>query len=95
MTFCPSRSLWGWQVHARCRPTVEHLFFAQDTERSGERIRRERSAKRICEHCPVRVECRQHALVHPEEFGIWGGASERDRQKSLFPRNSSHHPKTG
>lgn len=39
--------------------------------------------KRICGRCPVREQCLQWALEnHPVE-GIWGGTSQRERQRRL------------
>jgi WhiB family redox-sensing transcriptional regulator len=38
------------------------------------------NAKRICRRCPHITECFEWAL-HNERFGVWGGASERDRRK--------------
>lgn len=46
-----------------------------------------RQAKKICSGCPVRAECLAYALTHGEHFGVWGGASERDRY-----RMSIKHP---
>jgi len=40
-----------------------------------------REAKALCARCPVRPECLAYALAHDERFGIWGGASERDRRR--------------
>lgn len=32
-----------------------------------------------CADCPVLTQCKEYALVH-EEFGFWGGMTERDRR---------------
>lgn len=37
-------------------------------------------AKQICETCDIKIECLSYALYH-EIFGIWGGATERERHK--------------
>jgi len=39
-----------------------------------------KSAKRICNRCPVRPQCLDQALERDEEFGVWGGMSPRDRR---------------
>lgn len=39
-----------------------------------------KEAKRICEGCPVRCACLASALRHNEQFGIWGGTSEKQRR---------------
>jgi len=37
----------------------------------------------VCQRCPVRVSCLAAALVVPEEHGIWGAATEADRQQLM------------
>ena len=43
-------------------------------------------AKRICETCPVKAPCLEHALEHRIDHGVWGGASERQRRRLLKAR---------
>lgn len=38
------------------------------------------AAKKICSACHIKTECLSYALYH-EMFGIWGGATERERHK--------------
>lgn len=38
-------------------------------------------AKKVCADCPVRPECLAYALDEGIKFGVWGGASERERRK--------------
>lgn len=46
-----------------------------------------RQAKAICngdtesKPCPVKQECLVYALVNGEKFGVWGGKSERERNR--------------
>jgi len=47
------------------------------------------SAKQICNQCPVRQECLEFALVNRIAHGIWGGASERERQRILRKRRET------
>ncbi|MGH9194816.1 MAG: WhiB family transcriptional regulator, partial [Acidimicrobiia bacterium] len=35
----------------------------------------------VCTQCPVALECLRYALANREQFGIWGGTSERERRK--------------
>lgn len=37
-------------------------------------------AKQICETCNLKADCMSYGLFH-EMFGIWGGTTERERQK--------------
>ncbi|WP_241961981.1 WhiB family transcriptional regulator [Rhodococcus opacus] len=74
------RTHWGWQLQAECRDVDPGLFFPRGDEGRGDRIRRERQAKSLCLHCPVCLQCRQHALTTRERYGIWGGTTESDRR---------------
>ena len=66
-----------WQDHAACMGRT-NLFFPPRAERPQARARRERHARRLCNACPVRSECQQHARAH-HEYGFWGGENEEDR----------------
>lgn len=68
--------LWDWQLRATCRQVETDLFFPQEGETHHGRRGRERAAKRFCRTCPVLAQCRTHALVVGEPFGIWGGTTE-------------------
>ncbi|WP_320443238.1 WhiB family transcriptional regulator [Rhodococcus opacus] len=59
----PLLPAWEWQLHARCRNMDTDVFFPQDEEDRGTRIRRERVAKQICSECPVRQACQNHAIT--------------------------------
>lgn len=37
-------------------------------------------ARRRCAICPYEEACRQWAMDHPEEIGMWGGLTKRQRQ---------------
>lgn len=39
----------------------------------------EAAALRVCSRCDVRAECLAHAVTH-DEYGIWGGVTERERR---------------
>jgi WhiB family redox-sensing transcriptional regulator len=38
-----------------------------------------RQAKAICRECPVIAECLAYAMENREQYGIFGGKSERER----------------
>lgn len=38
------------------------------------------TAKRICAGCPMRERCLEHALAVNEQYGIWGGHTEKERK---------------
>jgi WhiB family redox-sensing transcriptional regulator len=43
-------------------------------------------AQRVCAECPVKARCLEYALLHRIEYGVWGGASERERRRILHAR---------
>lgn len=63
-----------WQGQARCLEVDPEIFFP---ERGGS----SKAARAVCNDCPVRIECLRYALKNREQFGIWGGTSERERRK--------------
>ena len=61
---------------AKCKGKTG-IFFAPHAERPQARLRREAIAIALCLSCPLLDECRQAG--RDEEYGIWGGTTERDR----------------
>lgn len=79
----PTSEAWDWQVEAACRGMASALFFHPWGERGPSRDERVRKAKQVCSGCPVIDECRRHALQVHEQYGVWGGLSEEERQVLL------------
>ncbi len=46
----------------------------------------QREAAKVCNGCPVRLECLADALDNETEFGVWGGLTERQRRALLKQR---------
>lgn len=65
-----------WRQWASCAEVDPDSFFP---DKGGST----RDAKRICAGCAVQPECLAFAVEHRERFGIWGGLSERERQKLI------------
>lgn len=63
-----------WRADAACHDVDVEVFFAVD-EAS------QREAVAVCETCPVRVRCLEHALATREHYGVWGGVREQDRKR--------------
>ena len=82
----PNADIWDWQIRGACRGMDSAYFFHPDGERGPARARREAKAKEVCQHCPVIVQCRQHALTVQEPYGIWGGLSESEREMIIKAR---------
>ncbi|MEU3062385.1 WhiB family transcriptional regulator [Streptomyces subrutilus] len=72
-----------WHAEAVCRRDEAGLFFAPSKEPTATRLSREEAAKRVCARCPVMVACREHALLQPEPYGVWGGLTAAERRVVL------------
>jgi WhiB family transcriptional regulator, redox-sensing transcriptional regulator len=64
----------GWRESALCLEVGPELFFPDKGESP-------RAARRVCSSCGVRAECLAYALDHDEQYGVWGGMSERQRRR--------------
>jgi WhiB family redox-sensing transcriptional regulator len=81
------RDLGGpWHSEAACRSDEAGLFFAPSKEPTAARLSREEAAKRVCARCPVMLECREHALLQPEPYGVWGGLTAAERRVVIARR---------
>ncbi|MDT0377922.1 WhiB family transcriptional regulator [Streptomyces sp. RKND-216] len=78
-----------WHADAVCHRDEAGLFFAPSKEPTAARLAREQAAKRVCARCPVLVECREHALLQPEPYGVWGGLTAAERRVVLARRRRS------
>ncbi|MEU9079272.1 WhiB family transcriptional regulator [Kitasatospora sp. NPDC004745] len=74
---------WNWQLDGACRAADSSIFFHPANERGVAATARERAAKAVCARCPVRAECRRHALATRERYGVWGGLTEDERRALL------------
>ena len=63
-----------WQHEGACVGVDPDLFYPNRGAPTG-------VAQRVCAGCAVRVECLEYALTNNEHYGIWGGMSERQRQR--------------
>jgi WhiB family transcriptional regulator, redox-sensing transcriptional regulator len=64
----------AWMADGACRTTHADLWFPGRGQTVTE-------AKPICNQCPVTDECLEYAIANNERFGIWGGTSERERER--------------
>jgi len=72
-----------WRFEAACRGADPSLFFAPSY---FEKRHEEAVARRICDRCPVRVDCLEFALEIREPHGFWGGMNELERRQLLRER---------
>lgn len=66
---------------ARCAEVDPELFYPQ---RGGS----PRPAKRICAACECIGRCREWALEHGEQYGVWGGLSAIERRRVVRRRKT-------
>jgi len=63
----------AWIARARCRGLGLARFYPHSDEEVAE-------ALELCAECSVRDACLRYALDAKEEFGVWGGTTERERR---------------
>lgn len=68
-----------WTAEGRCRGMDPQVFFPSD----GLGVQ---AATAICLDCPVREPCLEYALVNRIQHGVFGGESERSRERILRQR---------
>lgn len=73
MTVAP---LEDWAERASCRGLPDDSFFPPDNGRVPA------ITQRICDQCPVNLECLSWGLRH-DEMGIWGGMTQKQRRQIL------------
>lgn len=73
-----------WRKRAACRGIDVEVFYPLSEDEIDAA-----QAKAICEGCPVRQACLEHALAHREREGIWGGTTERERRRIVRQRRKS------
>ncbi len=71
-----------WAQHGACRGVDPDLLFVSGAA--------QHQSKRICDNCPVRLDCLAEALNNRIEFGVWGGLTERQRRVVLARRPDVH-----
>lgn len=70
-----------------CAQVDSELFFPDKGGATSE-------AKSICRQCPLQDPCLEYALERGERFGVWGGASERERRYMPRPARTQAPPPT-
>lgn len=71
-----------WRDKSACRGLDPGIFYPSGDEDSPE-------AKAVCDDCPVRQPCLEHALAAREAEGIWGGLNPRERRRLIRQRRKT------
>ena len=76
-------------IEPLCRGLHTDMFFPpiDKEDRQGPESAYYWLGKFVCEHCPVRTECA--ALGKDEEYGLWGGATPKERRTGRLEWNKS------
>lgn len=62
-------------------PSAE-LFFPDELRGESQRLQ-ESSPKAICQSCPGLIQCAEHAMRAPENYGVWGRMTAHERASPL------------
>lgn len=83
----------AWQSRARCAQKDLVPEGANFFPEVGDHPKGAQLAKSVCALCPVKEECLRFSLSNPQEQGIFGGTSVRDRL--ILRRRSSIKCRSG
>ena len=75
----PPNSAAAWAATAACKGLDPGIFYPSTDEEAA-------TAKEVCGLCPVQETCLEHAIERREHNGVWGGATERERQRIIRRR---------
>ncbi len=64
----------GWQSMGACRSVADDTWFPDQADTAVKTTAMDR-----CSFCPVRRSCLASALASGEEYGVWGGTTELQR----------------
>lgn len=64
-----SRPEWMSDPKRNCHGVPGAMFFGSDD-----------AVEIVCKNCPFKRPCLEYAIEHNEEWGVWGGVSERGRR---------------
>ncbi|WP_406516354.1 WhiB family transcriptional regulator [Streptomyces sp. NBC_00873] len=67
-----------WRHEAACRWIDPDLFWPLGESMAARQ--QAEQAKAVCATCPVRTQCLEWAVETRQDFGVWGGMSERERR---------------
>lgn len=69
----------NWRKYAACKNEDPELFFPAGS--TGSTSRQADEAKRVCFRCPAIDLCLSWALENRQDTGVWGGLTEKERQR--------------
>lgn len=74
---------FDWMVRGLCRYVEDpNIFFPEGgSGRGGQMQADQDKAIEVCHRCPVEKDCLEFALSTRQDFGVWGGCTERERTR--------------
>lgn len=72
-------------LRAACRAYDRDLFFSDDPVDTA-------FAVGVCRTCDIQLECRQWALERREQYGVWGGLTEKELRALKLVRKRAKCP---
>jgi WhiB family redox-sensing transcriptional regulator len=75
-------NLGALRLASACNGLDPDMFFPDESDELAEY-----EAKAVCGNCVIRVACLEYSLEAKEAYGIWGGATERERRRILRQRS--------
>lgn len=72
-----------WMDHAKCHMGDGITWFPEQGQRHLTI-----EAKKFCADCPVKQRCLDWALDNEIMYGVWGGRSPKERERTLYARKN-------
>lgn len=69
-----------WQNQAACQGADVNLFFGDADVNMKAELQVEAAKRLYCKSCPVTEQCLEDAIVHHEQFGVWGDTTLEERK---------------
>jgi WhiB family redox-sensing transcriptional regulator len=96
LILCDELDKHGWDVPCVSAPD---LFFPDKQDYSPNATRGELAlanmAKDACLDCPVMLLCRDFAVLHKKQYGIWGGTNLNERKAIWKAQGRANKPVGG
>lgn len=68
-----------WMKRGACRGNPPDIWHPDDEDRNAQIAYR--TARTICDACPVKEDCLEYALANNIDHGMWGGHTPRERRR--------------
>lgn len=79
-----------WMARSACIGADPEMFFPEEKG-----MRPHPYARKLCTGCPVINQCLEYALRNPDEQGLWGGTTDRDRETIRRRRRADSRAERG